>query len=55
MTIISSLGDVFHNCQGKVTRRNPSSRIKALAAMQHNAWIKEGKQPMDMRLLKAIV
>ncbi|MDJ0734875.1 MAG: hypothetical protein QNJ47_12540 [Nostocaceae cyanobacterium] len=42
-------------CQGKVTRRNPSSRVKALAAMQHNAWIREGKKPMDMRLLQAIV
>jgi hypothetical protein len=35
-------------CQGKSTKRNPSSRVKALAAMQHNTWIKEGKQPIDM-------
>lgn len=41
-------------CQGKVTKRNPSSRVKALAAMQHNLWIQEGKQPVDSRPLLAI-
>ncbi|HYX16024.1 MAG TPA: hypothetical protein VE944_16970 [Nostoc sp.] len=38
-------------CQGKVTRRNPSARVKALAAIQHNLWIQEGKQPQDLKIL----
>ncbi|MBH8576092.1 hypothetical protein I8752_24480 [Nostocaceae cyanobacterium CENA369] len=33
-------------CNGKVTKRNPSSRVKALAAMQHNIWIQQGKHPL---------
>lgn len=42
-------------CQGKVTRRNPSVRVKTLAAMQHNIWIKEGRQPRDIGLLQSMV
>ncbi|MBD2505603.1 hypothetical protein [Anabaena azotica] len=41
-------------CHGKVTKRNPSSRVKALAAMQHNIWIQQGKQPVDSRSLLVI-
>lgn len=41
-------------CHGKVTRRNPSSRVKALAAMQHNIWIQEGRLPVDNRSLLII-
>lgn len=40
-------------CQGRVTRRNPSGSVKALAAMKHNNWIREGKQPQDSKILLA--
>lgn len=40
-------------CQGRVTRRNPSSSVKALAAMKHNNWIKEGRLPQDSKILLA--
>jgi hypothetical protein len=35
-------------CQGKVTHREPSSRVKALAAMRHNEWLKEGRKPENL-------
>lgn len=28
------------------THRQPSSRVKALAAIHHNRWLKEGKYPI---------
>lgn len=31
--------------RGEKTHRNPSSRVKALAAKTHNDWVREGRSP----------
>ena len=36
---------------GKKTKRNPSTRVKALAAMKHNEWVSTGKPPVEPNLL----
>lgn len=44
---VSSRTLLAYSCKAKLTHRNPSLRVKALAAKQHNDWVREGRQPKD--------
>ena len=38
---------IAYNCNPqKATHRNPSARVRALAALVHNQWIREGRIPV---------